>query len=447
MKIFEKIALFCCSALLMASCEKDEGVFTRENDAITCDCTEQSIEQNVLCDGEWIADCSSAEWIAISPEHGSGNGKDYGFFTLDIEYNSGAQRTATVYLIYDGVSYPVTVTQGKCEFAYGAPKIEGNLFQNIESTAVLRLPYACASGRESVEISCAITGAAAGGLSVEKRTYADFAEGAGELTIPIDGAATRAGAVAFELFVDGASVGSCSASVISDPDAVPEGLPVGWNFYAAGIKTPRGSEWDYSWTTDATHPVAMPDPLDNHKVLPTAGNENAYLTASAVIPNNANYSFNPGIQIRGMVVNDYFLFVVPVKNIKPEHKLSVEASMGAAGSAAGYYALEYSADNKVWKLAEGSTLMEVFGASAQVHYFVPKINTADERKTYDKATDQGYRKYVFPLTGIETIYEGNLYLRLRICMDRRANGSESTNAIAANTWADLKGFEVALVEE
>lgn len=211
------------------------------------DCTEQSIEQNVLCDGEWIADCSSAEWIAISPEHGSGNGKDYGFFTLDIEYNSGAQRTATVYLIYDGVSYPVTVTQGKCEFAYGAPKIEGNLFQNIESTAVLRLPYACASGRESVEISCAITGAAAGGLSVEKRTYADFAEGAGELTIPIDGAATRAGAVAFELFVDGASVGSCSASVISDPDAVPEGLPVGWNFYAAGIKTPRGSEWDYSW--------------------------------------------------------------------------------------------------------------------------------------------------------------------------------------------------------
>lgn len=40
MKIFEKIALFCCSALLMASCEKDEGVFTRENDAITCDCTE-----------------------------------------------------------------------------------------------------------------------------------------------------------------------------------------------------------------------------------------------------------------------------------------------------------------------------------------------------------------------------------------------------------------------
>ena len=47
---------------------------------------------------------------------------------------------------------------------------------------------------------------------------------------------------------------------------------------------------------------------------------------------------------------------------------------------------------------------------------------------------------------MEPIYEGNIYLRLRICMDRRANSSESTNTIAS-AWADLKGFEVALVEE
>lgn len=446
MKLFGKIALFCCSALLFASCEKDEGVFTRENDAIACDCTEQSIEQNVLCDGEWIADCSGAEWISVTPERGSGNGKDYGFFTLNIQYNSGAERTATVHLIYDGTAYPVTVTQSACEFAYGEPRIDGNLFQNIESTATLHLPYVCASGRESVEISCTITGAAADGLSVEKQTYDGFAKGSGELTIPVKGAAKRAGAVSFELFVDGVSVGSCRANVISDPDAVPEGFPVGWNFYAAGVKTPRGSEWDYSWSADALHPASDTNPLDNHKVLPTAGNENAYLTASGVVSDNGNYTFNPGIQIKGLMENDYFLFVIPVKNIKAEHKLSVEASMGAAGSGPGYYALEYSADNKTWKLAEGSSLMEVFGASAQVHYFVPKENTSGDRKTYDKATDKGYRKYVFPLTGIETIYEGNLYLRLRICMNRRANGSENTNTIAS-AWADLKGFEVALVEE
>lgn len=450
MKTVNKLSsvLLLAALLFAVSCEKDEGVFMRENDALSCDCTEQSIEQNVLCDGEWVADCEGVDWIAVTPERGSGNGKDYGFFTLNVQYNSGAERTATVHLIYDGTAYPVTVTQGKCEFAYGVPELEGNLFQNIESTATLRLPYVCASGRESVEISCAITGAAAGGLSVEKRTYADFVKGSGELTIPVKGAAMRAGAVVFELFVDGVSAGSCRANVISDPDAVPEGFPVGWNFYALGMTgtAPRGSQWDYSWTTDALHPASDTNPLDKHKVLPSAGNENAYLTASGVVSDNGNYTFNPGIQIKGLMENDYFLFVIPVKNIKPEHKLSVEASLGAAGSGPGYYALEYSADNKTWKLADGSTLMEVFGASAQVHYYVPKENTGTDRKTYNKATDKGYRKYVFPLTGIETIYEGNLYLRLRICMDRRANASENTNAIAA-AWGDLKGFEVALVEE
>ena len=209
MKTIDKLSFVPLLALLLfaGSCEKDGGVFMRENDAIACDCTEQSISQNVLCDGEWVADCGDVGWIAITPERGSGNGKD---FTLNIQYNSGAERTATVHLVYDGAAYPITVTQGACEFAYGEPRVEGNLFRNIESTATLRLPYVCASGRESVEISCTITGAAADGLSVTKQVYTGFAKGSGELTIPVEGAATRAGAVAFELFADGVSVGSCA---------------------------------------------------------------------------------------------------------------------------------------------------------------------------------------------------------------------------------------------
>ena len=157
MKTIDKLSFVPLLALLLfaGSCEKDGGVFMRENDAIACDCTEQSISQNVLCDGEWVADCGDVGWIAITPERGSGNGKDYGFFTLNIQYNSGAERTATVHLVYDGAAYPITVTQGACEFAYGEPRVEGNLFRNIESTATLRLPYVCASGRESVEFLCA----------------------------------------------------------------------------------------------------------------------------------------------------------------------------------------------------------------------------------------------------------------------------------------------------
>ena len=136
MKIANKLNFISSLALLLiGSCEKEGGVFTRENDVVSCDCTEQSIEQNVLCDGEWIADCNGVEWVAITPERGTGNGKDYGFFTLNIQYNSGPERIATVHLVYDGVAYPITVKQGACEFAYGEPRIEGNLFQNIENTA------------------------------------------------------------------------------------------------------------------------------------------------------------------------------------------------------------------------------------------------------------------------------------------------------------------------
>lgn len=195
MKTIDKLSFVPLLALLLfaGSCEKDGGVFMRENDAIACDCTEQSISQNVLCDGEWVADCGDVGWIAITPERGSGNGKDYGFFTLNIQYNSGAERTATVHLVYDGAAYPITVTQGACEFAYGEPRVEGNLFRNIESTATLRLPYVCASGRESVEISCTITGAAADGLSVTKQVYTGFAKGSGELTIPVEGGGDACG--------------------------------------------------------------------------------------------------------------------------------------------------------------------------------------------------------------------------------------------------------------
>ena len=91
MKTIDKLSFVPLLALLLfaGSCEKDGGVFMRENDAIACDCTEQSISQNVLCDGEWVADCGDVGWIAITPERGSGNGKDYGFFTLNIQYNSG----------------------------------------------------------------------------------------------------------------------------------------------------------------------------------------------------------------------------------------------------------------------------------------------------------------------------------------------------------------------
>ena len=70
MKTIDKLSFVPLLALLLfaGSCEKDGGVFMRENDAIACDCTEQSISQNVLCDGEWVADCGDGLLVETSPE-------------------------------------------------------------------------------------------------------------------------------------------------------------------------------------------------------------------------------------------------------------------------------------------------------------------------------------------------------------------------------------------
>lgn len=444
MKALYKLVLLLFSMLIGTSCEKNDHIFAREDDEIIVDCIEQSIEQIILCSGEWVADVSGVDWVTVSPESGTGNGKDYGYFTVNIQYNSGAAREGIINLMYEGQSYPIKVSQEKNKFAYGSPAFEGNLFVQSESPAKIIIPYTFASGKELVQVSYKMTGSSEG-LSTPIATYDSFLKGDGVIELPVEGKPEVAGDVVFEIFIDGVSVGTCTATILEDPNALAEGLPVGWNFYAAGV-SPRGSEYDVSWTTDAITPTAEILPQNGHKVLPTSGNKSAYLTAySNNVTSTANYAFNPSIQIRGLMENDYFYCVIPVKNIKETHQLKVEASMGSAGSAAGYYALEYSNDGGVWHLADGATVMEVFGASAPVHYYVPSINASDDRKTYNKETDQGYRVYTFPLRGIKNIYNGNLYLRLRVCMNRRTNSSESTNTIAANTWADLKGIEIELI--
>ena len=447
MKTFYKLIFFSLFLMqIVTSCDDDDHVFAMENDEITIDCTEQSIEQIIICNGEWIADISGVDWITVSPERGTGNGKDYNHFTVNVGYNSGVAREGTINLVYEGESFPIKVSQGKNEFGYGTPIFEGNLFWQVESTAMIMVPYTVASGNESVQISCEITGVSAG-LSIPVTTYNSFLKGDGIIEIPVKGKAKTLGSVTFEIFIDGVSIGITDATIFEDPNAVVEGLPVGWNFYAAGI-SPKGSEYDYSWTTDAVNPTVETFPQNGHKVLPSSGNMNAYLTAySSNVTSIANYAFNPSIQIRGLMENDYFYCVIPVKNLRETHQIKVEASMGSAGSAAGYFALEYSDDGNVWHLADGATIMEVFGVSAPVHYYVPQINASTERKTYDKETDQGYRVYTFPLNGISAISDGNLYLRLRVCMDRRTIGSETTNTIATNAWADLKGIEIELIED
>ena len=88
MKSYSKIFLLFFSLLLIyTSCEKDETIFARENNKLFVDCTEQSIEQIILSEGDWYADASEVNWITVSPENGTGNGVDYGTFNINVAYH------------------------------------------------------------------------------------------------------------------------------------------------------------------------------------------------------------------------------------------------------------------------------------------------------------------------------------------------------------------------
>lgn len=449
MKILNKIALIFASLVLVtASCtnELEELVnsIRIENDALELDCTEQVVEQVMQLNGTYTTDCSAADWISIQPETGSSDGKGYITFTVNVEYNTGAERTGTVNIIHDGVSYPVTVTQSKCAFEYGEAKVKGLIVINSEIDATIVLPYSGASGKESVTISGTVTGDGAAGITVPEKVYNNFNKGEGELVINFGGTATNKGAVEIELTVDGKALPKIPGRV-SDGTSV-EGLNVGWNFYSAGFN-PLGTDWDHSWTPSAKNPNSSTDALQ-HFVLPSSGNEDARLSAkSSTLNAPSGFTFNPGIQIQGMKENDYWLMTIPVMNVAPTQAVTVEASVGSAGSACGYYMLEYSADKNEWYVAPGA---ESRGeASILCHYNVTPGNASvtgyeNTRKKYDKSKDDGYHKYTFVLDQLkETIYDGNLYFRLRVCANVRAVG---TSAIADTKWSDLKGFEVTMVE-
>ena len=105
MNLFHKIGLaVAASAALFAACSSDDDpFFARENDYLTFDCNEQTVEQSLQCDGAWSIDYDgNDDWIAVTPDSGVGNG-ELDFITVGVAYNRGGERTGTIYI--DSVSY------------------------------------------------------------------------------------------------------------------------------------------------------------------------------------------------------------------------------------------------------------------------------------------------------------------------------------------------------
>ena len=421
MNLFHKIGLaVAASAAFFAACSSDDDpFFARENDYLTFDCNEQTVEQSLQCDGAWSIDYDgNDDWIAVTPDSGVGNG-ELDFITVGVAYNRGGERTGTIYIDFAGHAYPIHITQGACDFAYGALSSAGTLVRGVESDFTLILAYANANGDESVALSCRMTGASEG-LVAADCTFDKFQKGSGTITMPVTGVPAQTGEVFFELLVDGESKGTVKSTVVADPSSIVGGFPVWWDFSSESKPTLMADPHNYSWGAGSQYPCEDSAPSTDHKYLDWS-DRGGYLTV--VCSTASGWGYGEGhCYMKGLQKDDYWLMAFPVKNLKEGTRIAFEAAVGCSGSGARYYALEYSADGTNWFLAEGAeTVTGVDGSTGPAHYTV----MTDQALPNDKTPACGWASYTFPVEGC-SVTDGLFYVRLRVSLDIRLNASATT---------------------
>lgn len=237
-KTIINIILAAATLLLGASCQEQPDVFQRDTDAISVDCNSQSVKHYVLVSGHWTLETNES-WISFEPAEGDGDGTNFQPYYVKVAYNKGDARQGEFFLCHNGQRASVIVSQGPCNFKFGALSFVGALAQNEPSTASVSVAYSGASGEESFAYTGTIKGEGAEGLSIQPDTYTGLTAGKGSMVIPISGTPSASGDITIEISVDGKVLGSVNAKVAADiPDepALPFwGLPCGWNFYATGM--------------------------------------------------------------------------------------------------------------------------------------------------------------------------------------------------------------------
>lgn len=216
------------------------------------------------------------------------------------------------------------------------------------------------------------------------------------------------------------------------------GIPCGWNFYALGMAATDiqsseayGKNWFGVTSADAYVPAT------------SGGNIDAKLQTVFVNGTCTNRTFNPSIQVQGMLIGDYWLVSIPVSGLAAGTPLDIEVGCGGAGGSVGFYFLEYSSDKTNWTAVPGATLQTRGEDSFLAHLWntpssIGASGYTNTRKSYDKTTDDTYHKYTIEAPAIA---DGTLYFRL-VVLKYRATPA-STMEVGAG-WTDLKGFEVSL---
>lgn len=446
--------------LAAASCkpennESDPGQFTVEPTVITADYEGGSKSVIITTNKDWnLVPEQDYDWITYSKKSGSGNDN----VLLTFAPNTTEERQAKISVTatgFDPITISIVQEAPKSQMRLGQPYIDKAPVKDVEGSIVIKVPYVNALGTESVQFSMTFSGAASEGLSSQTYTCNTFTQGEGAVEIPVNGTPTLLGLLSVTVEAYGDAFEPVDIRVIEN---VTYEKYINWNHYAAGwtrneCNLLRGSQYDYSWTSEALHPTESGVGTD-HKVLVTRTNlpgcEEAYLSlvcANSIVaagqasgpsgtpPGLAGYQFNPGYQVQGMVKDDYVFVYIPKVSLAAGSTITLESSIGGAKAASNVFIVEYSTDNSTWTAFGDILTLEVSGTSYDYHYQYLTANS-DKRYVYarDSEADPAYR--VIHAT-VPSAVDGQLYIRFR---SLGINGAAAVQTGIG--WGDIKFIDI-----
>lgn len=217
------------------------------------------------------------------------------------------------------------------------------------------------------------------------------------------------------------SASDYSAYLTAVTTVITEGFPVSWVFAEVN------SQKDYLDKT--LNPAALqtqqPNWLTKQELKSETlrgYNSDAILSVVNASGQMNGYGFNNGHPyLKGMMNNDYWLYTIPVKNLKANTTITLKTNVTGSGSGPGPFIIEWSTDKTTWIAAGAKTETIVNGPKNETvtytYFQGDNLNTVGQPISQDIKVTQA-------------VEEGHLYIRLRVSADIRIakNGSGIVNS-------------------
>lgn len=240
----------------------------------------------------------------------------------------------------------------------------------------------------------------------------------------------------------GSDIRKISVTQNRSQGAASIGFPAVWDFYALGF--------DNSTKDQAcAHPSAeqWKTSVENPVLKTTYGNPSAYMKVYAreglTVKSDMTVTLNPGIQACGLLENDYYEFVIPVKDFTPQTEISVYGATGGKLTSVAFWTLEYSADGVLWYSAPDAAEVELGSVKTRAHFWNTPATVGDKRTVYYASADDSFHFYRFCCSRIGNIMDGELHLRLKA----QKYSGQFTGESAQKGWSDIKAFHVYLAKD